>query len=232
MRRIPKHIAIIMDGNGRWAKERDLPRAEGHRRGAEAIERIVRACRDRGVKYLTLYAFSEENWQRPSEEVLALMQLMRHFLVVKRPEMLKEGTRFRVIGDVERLPSDVRQEIDETVEATARGRNITLCVALSYGGRQEIVRAFNRMLKAGATEATTEMITESLDTAGMPDPDLLIRTSGEYRISNFLLWQIAYTELYVTETPWPEFTDEELDKALESYKFRARRFGLTDEQIT
>lgn len=231
MRKIPKHIAVIMDGNGRWAKERDLPRAEGHRRGAEAIETIVRACRHRGVKYLTLYAFSEENWQRPSDEVLALMQLMRHFLLAKRPEMVKEGTRFRVIGDVERLPSDVLQEIDETVEATSRGRNITLIVALSYGGRQEIVRAFNRLNKSGATEATVESISESLDTAGIPDPDLLIRTSGEYRVSNFLLWQIAYTELYVTDKPWPEFTEQELDKAIESFKARERRFGLTDEQL-
>ncbi|MBN1283505.1 MAG: di-trans,poly-cis-decaprenylcistransferase [Proteobacteria bacterium] len=231
MRRIPRHIAIIMDGNGRWAKERDLPRAEGHRMGAEAIERIVSACRYRGVKYVTLYAFSEENWQRPSEEVLSLMQLMRHFLVVKRPEMVKEGTRFRVIGDVERLPADVRQEIAETVEATARGRNITLVVALSYGGRQEIVRAVNRLIGSGASDVTVESLSGALDTAGMPDPDLLVRTSGEMRVSNFLLWQIAYTELYITDRPWPEFDEAELDRAIESYKARERRFGLTDEQL-
>ena len=231
MHRTPKHIAIIMDGNGRWARERDLPRAEGHRRGAEAIERVVRACRERGVRYVTLYAFSEENWQRPSEEVLALMQLLRHFLVAKRPGMVEEGTRFRVIGDVSRLPADVRREVEQTEETTKGGRSITLCVALSYGGRQEIVRAVNRLIAQGAENVTPAMIEEALDTSGIPDPDLLIRTSGEFRVSNFMLWQIAYSEIYVTETPWPEFNDEELDRAIDSYAARKRRFGMTDEQI-
>jgi len=231
MHRVPKHIAMIMDGNGRWAKERDLPRAEGHRRGAEAIERIVRACRDRGVRYLTLYAFSEENWRRPSEEVLALMQLLRHFLVAKRPEMIEEGTEFRAIGDLSRLPADVKQEIEETSEATKGGGKITLVVALSYGGRQEIVRAVNKLVRDGTGEIDERMISEALDTAEMPDPDLLVRTSGEYRVSNFLLWQIAYAELYITETLWPEFEEAELDKAIESYSNRERRFGMTDEQL-
>jgi len=231
MHRVPKHIAMIMDGNGRWAKERDLPRAEGHRRGAEAIERIVRACRDRGVRYLTLYAFSEENWRRPSEEVLALMQLLRHFLVAKRPEMIEEGTEFRAIGDLSRLPADVKQEIEETSEATKGGGKITLVVALSYGGRQEIVRAVNKLVRDGTGEIDERMISEALDTAEMPDPDLLVRTSGEYRVSNFLLWQIAYAELYITETLWPEFDEAELDKAIESYSNRERRFGMTDEQL-
>lgn len=228
MTTIPRHIAIIMDGNGRWAKERGQPRAEGHRRGAETIERIVSACRNRGVRYLTLYAFSEENWQRPSDEVLALMQLMRHFLVSKRAELIENRTAFRVIGDIDRLPSEVRQEIAQTVEATKQGDVMTLSVALSYGARQEICRAVNHLVRNGTTEFTPELIEGALDTSGIPDPDLLIRTSGEYRISNFLLWQIAYTELYITETLWPEFQDADLDVAIASYTKRERRFGRTE----
>jgi len=230
MHHIPKHIAIIMDGNGRWAKERDLPRAEGHRRGAETIEQIVRACRNRGVRYLTLYAFSEENWRRPSEEVLALMQLLRHFLVVKRPEMIEEGTAFRMIGNMERLPADVRREVEETAEATKGGERMMLIVALSYGGRQEIIRAVNSLIEQGAKEVTPRMLSGALDTSGIPDPDLLIRTSGEMRVSNFMLWQIAYAELYITDTLWPEFNEGSLDQAIESFSKRDRRFGMTDEQ--
>lgn len=230
MKKLPRHIAIIMDGNGRWAKERGMPRAEGHRRGAETIEKIVSACRDRGVRYLTLYAFSEENWQRPSDEVLALMQLMRHFLVSKRAELIAERTSFRVIGDVERLPAEVRREIEQTVEATAGGDVMTLIVALSYGSRQEICRGINALIAKGAREVTPESLSGALDTAGIPDPDLLIRTSGEFRVSNFLLWQIAYAELYVTETPWPDFDTAHLDLALESYAQRERRFGRTMAQ--
>ncbi|MFH1830806.1 MAG: polyprenyl diphosphate synthase [Pseudomonadota bacterium] len=230
MKHIPKHIAIIMDGNGRWANERGLPRAEGHRLGAETIEKIVAACRDRNIRYLTLYAFSEENWSRPSDEVLSLMQLMRHFLVSKRAELIEERTAFRVIGDIERLPREVRSEITETVEATKDGDRMTLIVALSYGARQEICRATNTLLKKGVRDFTPDILQEGLDTVGIPDPDLLIRTSGEYRVSNFLLWQIAYTELYFTETLWPEFSEDELDRAIESYAKRERRFGLTGQQ--
>ncbi len=220
-----------MDGNGRWARERGQPRAEGHRRGAETIENIVSACRDRNVRHLTLYAFSEENWRRPSEEVLALMQLLRHFLSSKRAELIEKKTAFRAIGDLERLPADVRQELWETCEATKGGDRMTLIVALSYGGRQEICRAVNSLAGRGVKEVTPEIIETALDTSGIPDPDLLIRTSGEYRLSNFLLWQLAYAELYFTETHWPDFTAEELDRAIESFSRRQRRFGLTDDQL-
>ena len=232
MTRVPAHIAIIMDGNGRWAKERGLSRAEGHRAGARTIELIVQAALDRGIRYITLYAFSEENWSRPSDEVLALMQLLRHFVASKRAELIEKGTRFKAIGDLDRLSPDVRQELLETEEATARGERMTLVVALSYGSRQENVRAANRLIRRGVVEATTEMFERELDTAGIPDPDLLVRTSGECRISNFLLWQIAYSELYFTETPWPDFTEAELDRAIAEYAGRERRFGMTSEQVT
>ena len=230
-KRLPRHIAVIMDGNGRWAKEHGLSRAEGHRRGAQTIERIVQAAHDRGIEFLTLYAFSEENWNRPSDEVLSLMQLLRHFVASKRAELIQKGTRFRTIGDLSRLAPEVRHELMETAEATAGGGRMTLVVALSYGSRQEIARAVNAIIKRGVAEATPEMIEGELDTAGIPDPDLLIRTSGEYRISNFLLWQIAYSELYFTETLWPDFTEGELDRAIEAYGRRERRFGMTSEQL-
>lgn len=220
-----------MDGNGRWAQEHNLPRSEGHRRGAETIERIVTACHDRNIGYLTLYAFSEENWLRPSEEVLSLMHLLRHFLASKRPKMIEKGIRFMTIGDVTRLAADVRKELKETAEATRGGGRMTLVIALSYGGRQEIIRAVNSIIRKGYGEATARIFEGELDTAGIPDPDLLIRTSGEYRISNFLLWQLAYTELYFTETLWPDFDEAELDRAIESFAQRERRFGMTSEQV-
>lgn len=220
-----------MDGNGRWAKDNGLSRAEGHRRGAQTIERIVQAAHDRNIRYLTLYAFSEENWSRPSDEVLSLMQLLRHFVASKRGELIEKRTRFMTIGDTERLAPEVRKELAETAEATAAGDRMTLVVALSYGSRQEIVRAVNGIIRSGAAEVTPELIDKALDTAGIPDPDLLIRTSGEFRISNFLLWQIAYSELYFTDTLWPEFTEAELDRAIESYAGRERRFGKISEQL-
>lgn len=231
MQRIPYHIAIIMDGNGRWAEEHGLTRAEGHRRGSETIERIVRACLARGVRHLTLYAFSEENWMRPSDEVVSLMDLLKGFLASKRSEMLENGIRFMTIGDTSRLPAELQRELKDTEAATRGGGAMSLIVALSYGGRQEICRAVNSLLKRGAREITQEDFSAALYTAGVPDPDLLIRTSGEYRISNFLLWQLAYTELYFTETLWPEFGEEELDRAIESFARRERRFGMTSEQI-
>ncbi|HPQ80545.1 MAG TPA: polyprenyl diphosphate synthase [bacterium] len=232
MKNLPRHIAIIMDGNGRWAKEQGLSRAEGHRRGAQTIERIVQAAHDRNIRFLTLYAFSEENWNRPSDEVLSLMQLLRHFVASKRAELIEKRTRFMAIGDLERLAPEVRRELIETSEATAAGDRMTLVVALSYGSRQEIVRAVNSLMRSGVSEVTPEAIDGALDTAGIPDPDLLIRTSGEYRISNFLLWQIAYSELYFTETLWPEFTEAEFDRAIDSYSDRERRFGQISEQLT
>lgn len=220
-----------MDGNGRWAAEHGQPRAEGHRRGAETIETIVEAARDRGLAYLTLYAFSEENWQRPGGEVLALMRLLQSFLVTKRQMMIDQGIRFRTIGTIERLPQDIQDEIARTSEATKGGDTMTLIVALSYGGRQEICRAVNELAGRGTRRITPDDITEALDTRGIPDPDLLIRTSNEYRISNFLLWQLAYTELYITDVLWPDFDESELDNALRVYETRERRFGMTSEQL-
>lgn len=231
MKHIPKHIAIIMDGNGRWAAEKGLSRAEGHRRGAERIEEIIEACKDRGVRYITLYAFSDENWNRPNDEVLALMQLLKHFLKSKRQGMIRKGVRFRAIGDIARLPSDLIRDIRETEDATIAGEKIMMIVALSYGGRQEICRAAEALAKKGVTEISVEAFTEHLDTVGIPDPDLFIRTSGECRISNFLLWQLSYTELYFTEVLWPDFSPDELDRAIESYSKRERRFGMTSEQV-
>ncbi len=230
MPRTPRHIAIIMDGNGRWAAENNLSRAEGHRKGAERIEGIIEACKERGVKYITLYAFSDENWQRPSDEVLALMQLLRYFLISKRKGMVEKGVRFRVIGDIARLPAELRSEIKETEALTSQCSDITMIVALSYGGRQEILRAVNAMLNSGKGEVTQDDFSAALDTRGIPDPDLLIRTSGEFRVSNFLLWQIAYSELYFTETLWPDFDSAELDRAIESYSARERRFGRVSGQ--
>jgi len=231
MNKFPQHVAIIMDGNGRWAKERSLPRVEGHRQGVETVEKIVEASKEIGIRYLTLYAFSEENWNRPKEEVDALMQLLRLYLAAKRSKMIREGIRFMAIGDIDSLDQEVRDEIERTREATKSGQNMTLIVALSYGARQEICRAAERLISKGVREVTPEILSRSLDTADIPDPDLLIRTSGEFRISNFLLWQLAYTELYFTETLWPDFTREEILRAIEEYQKRERRFGLTSEQV-
>lgn len=231
MTHIPTHIAVIMDGNGRWAAQRKLSRAEGHRQGAERIEEIIEGCKERGVKYITLYAFSEENWLRPSDEVLALMQLLRHFLVSKRKGMVEKGVRFRAIGDIAKLPAELRKDIKETEEITKGGTKVNMTVALSYGSRQEIVRAVNAVIKDKKKEITPEDFEKYLDTKDMPDPDLLIRTSGEFRISNFLLWQLAYSELYITDVMWPDFTLTELDRAIEAYSKRERRFGKTAEQV-
>lgn len=229
--RLPKHIAIIMDGNGRWAKERGLPRAEGHRRGSETIETVVEICREIGIRYLTLYAFSEENWSRPEGEVNALMRLLHSYLLSKKQKMINEGIRFNVIGDTKLLSSELQKEIANTKEATRRGDKMTLTVALSYGSRQEICRAVNKIYSDKKSEITVEELTSALDTSDIPDPDLLIRTSGEYRISNFLLWQLAYTELYFTDVLWPDFSKEEIVKAIKEYQRRERRFGLTSEQL-
>lgn len=231
MKQIPKHVAIIMDGNGRWAKAHGLSRIEGHRLGAEVTDEIVTAANDLGVSYLTLYAFSDENWNRPADEVAALMILLQNFLQSRRPKMVREGIRFSTIGDLARLPQRVREEIAETKEVTAHGSGLTLVLALSYGSKQEIVRSVNRLIEYGKSNITVEDISSQLDTDFMPDPDLLIRTSGEKRISNFLLWQLAYTELYFTDTLWPEFSTEEFKKALAEYQKRERRFGKTSEQI-
>lgn len=231
MNPLPKHIAMIMDGNGRWAINHDQPRLEGHRKGIGTVEDITIACKNLGISYLTLYAFSDENWDRPVEEVMGLMGLLVEFLKIKKQKFLDNGIRFQTIGDFDRLPKAVRAAIEDTKNATAECDKMTLIVALSYGARTEICRAFQRASEAGVKDVTPENIAPYLDTAGIPDPDLLIRTSGELRISNFLLWQIAYSEFYFTDTLWPDFTQAELEKAIDSYRHRERRFGKTSGQL-
>ncbi len=228
---IPRHIAIIMDGNGRWAAARDLPRREGHRAGAESVEDVLRACGDLGVDYLTLYAFSSENWKRPESEIDALMGLLAHFLQEKTPTLMKNNIRLRVIGHLERLPERNRRQVRESIERTAANDGLTLVVALSYGSREEIVdaaRALMRKAKAGVLDPEDldgATFAEHLHTAGIPDPDLLVRTSGECRVSNFLLWQISYAEIVISEVLWPDFRREHLEAAIAEYQRRHRRFG-------
>lgn len=233
----PRHLAIIMDGNGRWAEKRHLPRILGHRRGVEAVRQIVTAVRKEQIPFLTLYAFSSENWQRPDEEVGALMGLLGHYLASELKTMRQQDIRLQVIGDTSRLPANVRTILAEAVEETAENRTMTLILALSYGGRAELVQAARRLAaRALAGEITLEEIddvqfADCLETRGIPDPDLLIRTSGEMRISNFLLWQIAYAELYFCDTYWPDFDEEQVQLALAEYARRQRRFGLTGAQL-
>lgn len=227
---LPKHIAIIMDGNGRWAKTKGLPRIEGHRKGVEAVEEIVTAVSELGISHLTLYAFSDENWHRPKEEVEALMQILEIFLKEKQEKMIQNGIRFGVIGDTNRLPERVKKIIADTIEITKYGEKTTLTLALSYGARNEMVRAANKLVKMGK-EVTEENFSSCLDTVNTPDPDLLIRTSGEFRLSNFLLWQLAYAELYFTKTMWPDFNRTELKRALDAFEKRERRFGKISEQL-
>jgi undecaprenyl diphosphate synthase len=230
---MPRHIAIIMDGNGRWAMRRGLPRIAGHKRGAETVRRTIEECRRLGIKVLTLYAFSDENWGRPREEVGFLMDMLGSYLKAEIASMKANGIRFRTIGRTERLPSSARAWIERAVTETAGNTRMTLNLALSYGGRGEILEAIRRMGAAGvpAETATEEIFSSYLDTAGLPDPDLIIRTSGEQRISNFLLWQSAYAELYFTETLWPDFSEQDLMAAIVDYQGRQRRFGLTQEQL-
>ena len=228
---LPSHVAIIMDGNGRWAKQHRLSRIQGHEKGSEAVRRIVRACREIGIAHLTLYAFSTENWQRPKKEVDALMILLKRFLKTERQEMLENDIRLNVIGQIERLPRGVQQEIKKTMTLTEANNAMILHLALSYGSRSEIVRMARILSKQCLNgdidpEAIDEQrVADHLFTRGIPDPDLLIRTSGEMRISNFLLWQIAYAELYITPTLWPDFGKEEFLHILEDYQKRERRFG-------
>jgi undecaprenyl diphosphate synthase len=233
--KLPRHVAIIMDGNGRWAKKRTLNRIRGHEEGVESVRVIVRTSRDMGIKWLTLYAFSEENWRRSKKEVDSLMMLLKRFLKRELKEMLTNGIRFQAIGNTGKFPEDVRSLIDETMKRTAGNSDMTLSLALSYGGRQEIYRAVQKIAEkvrlgdVQLEEITEELISDSLYTAGMPDPDLLIRTSGECRVSNFLLWQIAYTEIYITPVLWPDFRKKEYLLALEDFQKRNRRFGATGE---
>ena len=228
---LPAHIAIIMDGNGRWAKQRHLPRVEGHRIGAESVRAIVRACGEIGLKYLTLYAFSVENWNRPKDEVDALMKYLARYLKREIGELNRSNVRLEVIGQIYRLPEFVQEQLRKTQAALARNTGLTLILALSYGGRTEIVeatRALAEKVRAGLiepAEINEAAFAQHLYTAHWPDPDLLVRTSGEMRVSNFLLWQISYAELVVTQTLWPDFRKPELYAALEEYAGRHRRFG-------
>ncbi len=230
--RLPAHIAIIMDGNGRWARRRSLPRVAGHRAGVEPVRTTVESCARLGIQALTLYAFSVENWKRPRGEVDTLWRLLRFYLRREIPEMMKNNIRFNAVGRVEALSDVVRRELDEALAVTAGNTGLQVNLAINYGGRSEIVDAMNALLddariegSLGKLRVTEEMIQSHLYTAGLPDPDLLIRTSGEMRISNFLLWQIAYSELYVTDTLWPDFGRTDLLKAILDYQKRDRRFG-------
>ena len=234
---LPKHIAIIMDGNGRWAQQRGLDRIEGHREGVKRVLEISRACRELGVPSLTLYAFSSENWKRPEDEVSALMVILKHFLRDNRQELIDTGTRLRTIGELSRIPAETREEIERTLAETESLTRHNLNIALSYGGRNEIVQAARRLAAdAVAGRIQPDDIDEAqfasrLDTAGQADPDLMIRTSGEQRISNFLLWQLAYAEFVFPRVPWPEFTRERLEECLDIYAGRERRFGMTGQQL-
>jgi len=225
-KKVPSHVAVIMDGNGRWALQRGLPRLAGHREGAKAVERVIRAAAASGLEYLSLFAFSTENWRRPKAEIEGLMSLLGSYLRSKKEELVKNRIRMVFSGRIEQLPQDLRQEIDLFERATAPGDLLTVAVCLNYGGRQEIVDAVNGLLKRGFNgEITEDLITANLYRPEIPDPDLLIRTSGELRISNFLLWGSAYAELYFTDTLWPDFGGEELQKAIDQYSGRERRYG-------
>jgi undecaprenyl diphosphate synthase len=228
---LPQHVAIIMDGNGRWAKQRSLPRVEGHRQGAESARTIIRTSGELGIKYLTLYAFSAENWNRPKDEVDALMKYLIHYLKTETPELNKNNVRLEVIGQIYRLPENVQEHLKKSIATLSKNSGLTLVMALSYGSRIEIVDAVRRIAekaRSGILEPaaiTEEVISQHLWTRNIPDPDLLIRTSGEMRVSNFLLWQISYAELVITPTLWPDFRKPQFFAALEEYARRHRRFG-------
>ena len=228
---LPGHIAIIMDGNGRWARERLLSRIKGHEKGAETVRMVVRTCREIGVPILTLFAFSTENWQRPKREVTALMSLLKKFLSSEQHEMMKNEIRLNAIGRLNRLPDDVRKSLDDIVQLTKNNQGLIVNLALNYGSRSEIVdmvQKISRKVEKGQLNPGTideQVIEKHLYTSGIPDPDLLVRTSGEMRISNFLLWQIAYSEIFITDTLWPDFSQEEFLNIINSFQKRERRFG-------
>ncbi|HSJ02746.1 MAG: isoprenyl transferase [Verrucomicrobium sp.] len=228
---IPRHVAIIMDGNGRWAKERGLPRTEGHRRGAESVRVAVESCGELGIEYLTLYAFSTENWKRPKSEVDSLMKMLERFLKQKTPEMVQKNVRLQAIGRLHDLPQSCQDQLHKSIEATSQNTGLTLIFALSYGSREEIIDGIKSLLESvekghldkGMIDA--EVFSKHLYTRYYPDPDLLIRTSGEMRLSNFLLWQLSYTEFYITQTLWPDFRRDQLVEAVRDFGRRHRRFG-------
>jgi undecaprenyl diphosphate synthase len=235
--KLPKHIAIIMDGNGRWAERHALGRVLGHRKGAESVRVVVRTCRRIGISCLTLYAFSMENWLRPKVEVRALLKLLEEYLVNEVQEMMDQNIRLTAIGNLDSLGAPVLMKLRETIERTAGNQGMVLNLALSYGGRDEIAAAAGRMVndnlagKIKSADVTKELFQSYLYTSTLPDPDLLIRTGGEYRISNFLLWQMAYTEFYFTDILWPDFREPDLTEAIAEYQQRERRFGRTSEQL-
>ena len=233
---IPNHVAIILDGNGRWAKAKGMPRKYGHIQGAKTVEDICEVAYDMGIQYLTVYAFSTENWNRPQDEVDALMKLLRNYMKNCLKRASKNNMCVRVIGEKSRLDDDIRESIEELENATKDNTGLHFTIAINYGGRDELVRATRKIAEKVANgevkpeEITESMVNDHLDTAGYPDPDLMIRTCDELRISNFLLWQLAYTELYVTPVAWPDFSKEELEKAVEAYNRRDRRYGLVKEE--
>ena len=233
---IPKHVAIILDGNGRWAKAKGMPRTYGHIQGAKTVEDICEVAYNMGIQYLTVYAFSTENWNRPKEEVEALMKLLRNYMKNCLKRANQNNMCVRVIGEKSRLDEDIRKSIEELENATKDNTGLHFTIAINYGGRDELVRATRKIAERVASgeikpeEITESMLNDNLDTAGYPDPDLMIRTCDELRISNFLLWQLAYTEFYVTPVPWPDFSKEELEKAVEAYNRRDRRYGLVKEE--
>ncbi len=235
--KLPEHVAIIMDGNGRWAKKRKLSRIQGHRAGIETVRRVVRLAGELRIGYITLYTFSSENWNRPYIEVMGIMKLLAKTIKNEIEDLNKNHVRIKTIGDISLLPQKSRDALAEAVEMTSLNDGLTLVLALNYGGRDEIVRAVSRivqMISDGTLKhenITPSVIESNLDTAGIPDPALLIRTSGEYRLSNFLLWQLAYTELWITDVMWPDFSESDFFDALESFSFRERRFGKTSQQI-
>lgn len=233
---LPRHIAIIMDGNGRWAQARGLPRVEGHRAGAKTVRMVVEECRRLEIRYLTLFCFSSENWSRPEQEVSALMRLFMQYLESEAAVLAKNGVRLRAVGDHAKLPPSVKQSLDNVISKTADQNGLDLILAISYGSRDEIVNATKKIASAclagsmKVEEISAQSIQQNLYAPDVPDPDLLIRTSAEYRISNFLLWQLAYSEIVVSSLMWPEFGKEELERCLREYAGRSRRFGLTAEQ--
>ncbi len=237
MEKLPRHVAMIMDGNGRWAKRQNKPRLFGHRAGAESVQDIVAACSEIGISYLTLYAFSSENWKRPEEEVSGLMSILQRYLESELRKMVQNDIRLRAIGDHSRLPKRVRETLYSVIEETANNSSLTLTIALSYGGREELVRAMRKQAQrccAGELDPlaiSEESFARELDTAGIPDPDLMIRTGGEARLSNFLLWQLSYAEIYFTDIMWPDFRKEAFLQALADYQNRERRFGRTGDQL-
>jgi len=232
-KRLPKHVVIIMDGSGRWAERKNLSRITGHREGIKSVSSIVEAGREVGLKYITLFAFSAQNWNRPKKEVIALMELLKQYLIEEGERLVEQDIKLNAIGRLYQLPDDVLETLESIINKTKDCKTMTLTLALSYGGREEIVDTLKTLIKKGIDpdNINEETISRNLYTSDIPDPDLLIRTSGEMRISNFLLWQLAYTEIYVTKTLWPNFRKRHLIKAIQNYQNRERRYGLTGKQI-